>query len=117
MGSNNFYLRGGETLLALGPEHAATLAAGGLSKAEVKRALHERARKPVRVLRRGGMWGMRDWPDELEAHAGEPDFEVPLLDRPEDLVLIVAGGSGKHSSHLPSFGPTRSVTVKVEAPE
>ncbi len=115
MGSNNFYLRG-EVLLALGPEHAATLAGEGMSKADVKRALFERARKPVAVLRRGGMWGMRDWPPELEARAGEEGFLVPLVNRPEDLFVIVAGGAGKHSSYLPTFGPTHPVTVKVDLP-
>src|SRR5205823_2013526 len=42
-GSNNVYL-GGEPLVILGPEHAATLAASGWSKADVRRALWERAR-------------------------------------------------------------------------
>src|SRR5205823_4530169 len=42
-GSNHVYL-GGEPLVILGPEHAATLAASGWSKADVRRALWERAR-------------------------------------------------------------------------
>ncbi|MEK6712236.1 MAG: hypothetical protein AABZ64_16835 [Nitrospinota bacterium] len=115
MGSNNFYLRG-EVVAALGPEHAATLAGEGLSKAEVRRALHARARKSVRQLSRGGMWGMRDWPPALEALAQDPDAMIPLVDRPEDILLLVAGGAGKHSAYLPTFGPTRSVTVPVETP-
>ena len=115
MGSNNFYLRG-EVVVALGPEHAATLAGEGLSKAEVRRALHERARKSVRELSRGGMWGMRDWPPGLEALARDEDALIPLTDQPEDILLVVAGGAGKHSAYLPTFGPTRAVTRPVERP-
>lgn len=115
MGSNNFYLRG-EVLVVLGPEHAATLAGEGLSKADVRRALHERARKSVRELSRGGMWGMRDWPPGLEARAGDAGALIPLVDRPEDILVVVAGGAGKHSSYLPTFGPTRAVTRLVEIP-
>lgn len=116
MGSNNFYLRG-EPVLALGPEHAATIAGDGLSKADVKRRIFELATKPVGRLRRGGMWGMQTWGEEIARNEGDDDFKVPLLDRPEDLILIVAGGAGKHSSCLPTFGPTRSVTTRVESPD
>ena len=45
-GHNNIYL-GGEPLIALGPEHAATVAAAGWSKDDFKRALWERARVPL----------------------------------------------------------------------
>ncbi len=115
MGGNNFYLRG-EPLLALGPEHAATIAGDGLSKADVKRRIFELARKPARQLRRGAMWGMQTWGEEIARNEGDDDYEIPLLDRPEDLIVIVAGGAGKHSSYLPTFGPTRSVTTRVDSP-
>ena len=38
----------------------------------------------------------------------------PWCVSPDDLVVIVAGGPGKHSSVIPSFGATRSVTVAIE---
>jgi hypothetical protein len=34
---------------------------------------------------------------------------------PDDLMIIVAGGAGKHSALVPTFGATRSVTVAIEA--
>src|SRR5262249_21542870 len=43
-------------VVALGPEHAATIAADGFSKADVRRFLYETARLPLREYRRGGMW-------------------------------------------------------------
>ena len=113
MGSNNFYLRG-EPVLALGPEHAATIAGDGHTKADVKRRIVELARKPVRELKRGAMWGMQTWGEEIAKNEGDDDFEIPLLDGPQDLLLIVTGGAGKHSCYLPTFGPTRSVTRRID---
>ena len=31
----------------------------------------------------------------------------------EDIMVIVAGGPGKHSAIVPTFGATRSVTVRI----
>ena len=30
--------------------------------------------------------------------------------KPEDLIVIVTGGAGKHSQYVPTFGNTRAVT-------
>jgi hypothetical protein len=34
---------------------------------------------------------------------------------PDNIRVLVVGGPGKHSSIIPSWGMTRSVTVPVEA--
>jgi hypothetical protein len=39
---------------------------------------------------------------------------IPLVETPEDVTVIVAGGAGKHSMALHSFGETRSVTVGID---
>jgi hypothetical protein len=33
-----------------------------------------------------------------------------MFTKPEDLIVIVTGGAGKHSQWVPTFGNTRSVT-------
>jgi hypothetical protein len=38
---------------------------------------------------------------------------VPMLDSPQQVLLVVAGGAGRHSMCVPSFGNTRSVTRVV----
>lgn len=38
---------------------------------------------------------------------------VPLAGAWEDLMVIVAGGAGKHSAFIPTFGRTRSVTRRI----
>ena len=106
MGSNNAYLHGGP-VLAFGPEHAAIVAAGGLSKAAVKRLVFEHARVPRHIWERGGMAKMAD--DPFAA-----DDAVPIIARPEDLIVVVIGGFGRHSSWLPTFGDsTKAVTRRI----
>jgi hypothetical protein len=113
MGNNNYYLRG-EVLLVLGPEHAETIARPGWSRADVQAFVFEHARKPRARLARGGMYGMRSWPRWVDA-LGD-DEPIPLLDRPQDLLVAVAGGPGKHSCFVPSFGGTRAVTRPIRLP-
>jgi hypothetical protein len=115
MGMNNLYLNNTEMLIVLGPEHAATIAADGWSRQDVQQFLFERARVPLKRARHGGMWGMQDWPKWLDVH--NDDTRIPVVRRWEDMVVIVAGGAGKHSSCVPTFGATRSVTRAVAEPD
>ena len=112
-GSNNIYL-GGEPLVILGPEHAQTFATSGWSKADLKRAIWERAR--VRLDRFSRENRERFAVTDPARFKDRPaDAEVALCGSPDDLMLIVAGGPGKHSAIVPTFGSTRSVTVRIEA--
>jgi hypothetical protein len=43
----------------------------------------------------------------------EWDHRVPIARAPEDIRLIVAGGTGKHSAWMPTFGATWSQTVRL----
>jgi hypothetical protein len=111
-GSNNVYL-GGQPVVILGPEHAATIAGSGWSKAEFKRRLWERAR--VRLDRFSAENLARFSVIAPERFVGRPpDADVPWCVSPDDLVVIVAGGPGKHSMVIPTFGATRAVTALVD---
>jgi hypothetical protein len=111
VGMNNIYL-GGEPLVVLGPEHAATVAAGGLSKADFKRAVWAEARLPLAHFTRANIErfatiypeGFRDRP---------ADALAPMARDWRDIMVVVAGGAGKHSAVIPTFGATRSVTRRV----
>jgi len=114
MGQNPTYTLGtGEVLVVFGPEHAATLKRDGLSKADVRQFLYENARKPLRKLKLGGMWGM--FPPLPWVNTLDDDALLPIVARPEDILIAVAGGAGKHSVYLPTFGITRAVTRPVRA--
>ncbi|HSD09381.1 MAG TPA: hypothetical protein VLF14_00225 [Candidatus Binatia bacterium] len=109
MGSNNAYLYG-EPILALGPEHAAILARGGLSKNDIRRYLWEQARIPRPQWERGGMYGMTATSKDL--FPGDP--ALPIVREPEDLMIIVVGAAGRHSCWIPTFGAmTKSVTRAI----
>ena len=107
MGSNNAYLYGQPTI-AFGPEHAAILAADGWSKTALQRFVFDEVRLPRALWSQGGMANM--FPDlfpELD--------EKPIIKQPEDLLIIVVGGFGRHSCWLPTFGDTtRAVTRRIE---
>jgi hypothetical protein len=108
MGSNNAYLHGGP-VLAFGPEHAAIVAAGGLTKDDVRQYVFDNARIPRNIWERGGMAKMVDDPFADQDH-------VPIIHRPEDLIIVVIGGFGRHSSWLPTFGgSTVAVTKAITA--
>jgi hypothetical protein len=110
LGSNNAPVSSAEFFVVLGPEHAATLAAAGWSRRDVQSYLFEKARLPAATLRRA--FRVTQWRPWLAALAdGDP---MPLTDHPDQIRVLVAGGPGKHSSVIPSWGMTKSVTLAVE---
>jgi hypothetical protein len=111
-GSNNVYL-GGEPLVVLGPEHAATIAGSGWSKDELKRQLWARAHVRIDAISPENLARFAVI-DPARFTVRSPDARVGPALRPEDLMVIVAGGPGKHSAVVPTFGATRAVTVRIE---
>jgi hypothetical protein len=108
-GSNNAYYKG-QPCVAFGPEHAQTVAGDGFSKADVKRWLFEHATLPLsRFSKEGIERRFRRKLGEQYADASL-DASVRVFAKPEDLLVIVTGGAGKHSSYIPTFGNTRAVT-------
>ena len=101
-GSNNILTRG-HPVLAFGPEHAATVANEGWTREGIQTYLWENARYPADKLSPEFLDAVAA---RLQGGSGEIDITQPLAiaDQPEDIHIIVAGGSGKHSSWLPSFG-------------
>lgn len=108
-GSNNAYYAG-QPVMAFGPEHAATVAGGGMSKADVKRWLFDHATIPLSKFSKEGI--ERRFRRKLaEQYAHAPlDAPVHMWSKPEDLIVIVTGGAGKHSQYVPTFGNTRAAT-------
>jgi len=109
-GSNNV-LRHGFPMLTLGPEHAATIAADGYTKATIREYLYEHAAFPLDTLSpeyQEVLWDLNG------VERGDPHGMARIMDKPEDLLIIVAGGAGKHSCWHPTFGGyTRPVTRPV----
>ena len=116
LGNVQMYVMG-DTFVVLGPEHARMLAEAGWRKRDVKLFLFEHARKPVRLLRKGGPPQgdeRRDlfWPRFVDP--ADDDQMVPVVRRPENINIIVAGGAGgPHSAYLPGWGSAR-ITKRIE---
>lgn len=114
LGKNMFYAQG-EVMVVMCPSHAETIAADGWSKQHVKEYLYEKARKPVRLVKLGGLYGSEIarnfWPRWVSRT--DDDEMVPLVRRPSEITLVVAGGAGRHSAFLPGWA-TPSVTVPIE---
>jgi hypothetical protein len=112
LGSNvGWYLTRSQLLVVFGPEHAATVAADGFSRADVQRFLYEHARLPLARRRLGGMWGIHDWPRWMDT--AEDDTRLPIVPAPEDILVMVAGGPGKHSAVVPNCCFSRAVSRRI----
>jgi hypothetical protein len=112
-GSNNIYLAG-DPLVILGPEHAQTIASSGWSKQDFRRRFWDAARVPMAKFSADNVARFKLTHPERFENAG-PDTLLPFASKPEDVMVIVAGGPGKHSAIVPTFGATRSVTERIEA--
>jgi hypothetical protein len=102
----------GDVLVAFGPEHAHTIASGGLSRGDVQKFLYERARNKIGLLKLRAMYKAENWPDWVDQ--ADDEALCPIVGRPEDIHIVVTGGPGKHSAFIPTFGTSKSVTRKIE---
>ncbi len=108
-GANDVFYQA-QPLVVMGPEHAKTVADGGFSKAQAKRFLCEHAHLPLgRFSKENIDRRLRVTWKETLGNAGL-DAPVPMVQRPEDLLIAVIGGAGKHSAVINTFGATKAVT-------
>jgi len=105
-GANNILFQDGTPVIAFCPEHAAAVAAAGFSKNDVRNYIYENSKMPL----------MRFYQRQIEKYfpGFEKDALVPITARKEDLIIIVVGGTGKHSSYLPAFLPPSITKVIPE---
>lgn len=115
-GVSNYYQIGTGTqiVLVVCPEHAADMYASGLSKADVRQFIYQNARMPLHQLKDIAHYGNRNWPPWVDE--GSPDTLVPIVRDLADIVVVVAGGDGRHSAWLSGWGVTRIVTQEIELP-
>ena len=105
-GTNNILYQWGEPMVAIGPEHASTIASSGFSKQDVKHFLFEKARIPKR------QFSLQHQQERFPKFAD--DALIPAAPEENAIIVIVAGGAGKHSMFLPTFGETFSVTKEIQ---
>ena len=109
---------GPEAIMVVCPEHARIIAGDGFSKQDVKKFVWKRAAYRMKAL-----------PEETfnQRVKRRPDLKltresaIPVTDKPEDILVVVAGGDGSQSQYIhvwgqstPEGGSTRSVTICVQ---
>ncbi len=105
-------------LVVIGPEHAKSIGASGLSKQAVKRFLYEHVRRPLGELLPGpdGAEGVarQRVPEGLDAQ--DDATLIPKITSPDGITVVVAGGTaGRFSLHLSGWGAgSRLATAPVE---
>jgi hypothetical protein len=88
-GGNNAY-NPSELIVILNPEHAEKIAQAGWSKRDVQEYLWKTARNPANTLAGRGM--------PVSPRPGiAPGEAVPVVNNPDEIVVVVAGGIGPHS--------------------
>jgi len=114
-----------DQLLILSPAHAHLLAKSGWSKKKIRDFIHEKARLSVEEAEAAGISVMgAEWKERLGAISdkstldpvptiGDRNTLVPITERPENLVIIVAGGTGSDNSTFIPCGEKR-VTGQID---
>ena len=101
-----------ETLIVISPEPAALLRNSGWLKKDIRGYFFDRARQPVGKLKRGGGWPTSQWPKWVDVN--DDECLVPAAEKPDDFILLVAGGPGVHCLVIPPYGMSRSVTCAIK---
>ncbi|MFC1985262.1 hypothetical protein ACFLT4_05555 [Chloroflexota bacterium] len=104
-GSNNILYQVGEVLLVIGPEHASTIASSGFSKQDARHFIFEKARIPKSAF--SSEHQTRRFP------SFRTNARIPIVCEESDIMIIVAGGIGKHSMFCPTYGPCIAVTKQI----
>lgn len=112
--NGNDFLLCGQPLLVVCPEHAEVLAGGGYDIPRLQQRLWESARVPVRSFS-GSAQRYRLAPTwtELLGELG-PDTLIPLCARPDDVLVVVAGGHGRHSVYISGTGVSPSCDARLD---
>ena len=113
IGISNYYQigTGAQIVMVICPEHAEEIAASGLSKSDVQEFIFQNARMPLHLLLNRAHYGNRNWPSWVDQT--NPETLVPIVRAAQDIVVIVAGGDGRHSAWLAGWGVTRMATEEI----
>jgi hypothetical protein len=105
-GANTIYAKG-PYFVVIGPEHAQTLHRDGFSMRNIQEELYERSKVHV----------SRVSLENQESYAGMDREMIGdyyyLTESPDDIHVTVAGGAGKHSAFVPSFGGTAAISTRI----
>lgn len=103
--AHNNAVSSGSCAVVIGPEHAATIAEHGWTRNDVRSYLWMNTKNTfgdISFEHRYGKIYNRNLP---RWYKREPDARIPIVPRPDDIHLFVAGGeAGRFSAFLPGWG-------------
>jgi hypothetical protein len=106
-GANTVYGKG-PSFIIIGPEHAATLKRDGFTIETIREELWQRSRIHISRVSKGNL-------DTYASTGHVPKDDYLYIGRsPQDLHITVAGGPGKHSAFIPSFGGTMVASTRIQ---
>ncbi|MEH6557177.1 MAG: hypothetical protein V7459_14560 [Oceanicoccus sp.] len=104
--TNNAILTGGAAVVVLNPEHADIFSQANMNREEVQQKLWQLTHKPISQLKQvGGAFG----------GGRKSDGDYKTFNKPEDILVLTAGGSGLYSMVMPSWcaGKHKNSAVSV----
>ena len=102
---NNAYFPA-ELVVILGPDHAHIIQSRGWTRSDVQNYLFEKTRNRREALEGRGI--EPTWPDWFSTLT-----ETPVVEKPEDILVVVAGGPGPQSLVAVPWGLSRASTVVI----
>jgi hypothetical protein len=111
LATNNAIFTSGTALVCLGPKHANVLARSNFTREKIQQRLWELTHHPrADHIRYGGEYG--------NFFKEDPEGTYPAFTAPENILVMVAGGSGLYSMVMPNWGgaanANAAVSVKVD---
>jgi hypothetical protein len=104
------YLGGGEPLVLLAPEHAAIISRD-YTRRQAQGVLWTKARLPLSMLAPEAAARVQ----QSRGANTNPQADVGVAARPEDILLVVVGAVGAKSTYMPTWGgTTRAVTRLID---
>jgi hypothetical protein len=101
------HIGSGQPLIVMPPEHAQHFQRAGWSREKVQAALLEDAALPMDRLSPAVR-------ERIAAHRkGDASSPIRIAERPEDILIVVAGGTGVKAAYIPTWGGSRAVTRRV----
>jgi len=110
--SNNAVLSGHCTV-ALGLEHARTIAQHGWSRSDIRHYLWMHSGNAFRLLSRDHRYGQVYNRNLPKWYRRDPDSRIPIVPSPDNIHLFVLGGeAGRFSACIPGWGHMNTPVVK-----
>ncbi|MEM7015913.1 MAG: hypothetical protein AAF512_01080 [Pseudomonadota bacterium] len=109
LGTNNAILRGGAAVAVFNPDHANVLARAGLSYQDIQQQLYELCANKFGDIK-------RQVPAFAKRSNASDDELIYAFNAPEDILLLVAGGTGLYTMVMPSWcaGPHQNSAVSIK---